>query len=136
MDIASIQKRIEIMEKLKEEIRTAKEMLSGELENNPEYLELEEEVKQATAKKKRLKEEIQNSGPNQKLSADIKSNNEEIATLKEILSQELFQLYKENDTDEITDANGETRKIRFSASLASKKGQGRDGFGKYTPPQE
>lgn len=136
MDLTSIQRRIELIEKYKEEIRTAKEMLDGELENNPEYLQISEEVKEITAKKKRVKEEILNAGPNQKLISDIRSNNEEISTLKEILSQELFQIYKENEIDEFTDANGETRKMKVSVKLVPKKGQGRDNFGKYTPGNE
>lgn len=138
MDIAKIQKRIELLEKYEEEVRAAKEMLQGELENSLEYLEAVEEAKELTKKKKLLKEEIINAGPNQKLAADIKSNGEEIKTLKEILSVELMQVYKESDSDLITDRNGESRKFKVVVRLLPKKGifQGRDNFGKYESDKE
>ncbi len=138
MDIAAIQKRIQLMEKYEEEIRTAKEMLQGEMENSLEYLEAVEEAKEATKKKKLIREEILNSGPNQKLVADIKANTEEIKTLKEILSVELMQVYKESDSDLINDANGDPRKFKVSVRLLPKKGvfQNRDNFGKYEADKE
>ena len=136
MGIEGIQKRIALIEKYEEEIRVAKEMLKGELENSPEYLQSEEEVKEVQNKKKKIKEEILASGPNQKLTADIKHNTEEIATLREILSAELVQVFKESDTDEIQDASGEARKFKVSIKLAPKKGQGRDDSGRYLPEAE
>lgn len=135
MDIATIQKRIDLLEKHEEEIRTAKEMLQGELENSVEYLQVVEEAKELNNKKKQIKEEILNLGPNQKLVADIKANTEEVTTLKEILSAELIQVYKESDSDMFNDANGDTRKFKVSVRLLPKKGvfQNRDNFGKYEP---
>lgn len=134
MEIEGIQKRIAMIEKYEEEIRVAKEMLKGELENSTEYLQAEEETKEAQNKKKKIKEDILNSGPNQKLVADIKSNTEEISTLREILSAELVQVFKESDTDEIQDATGEKRKLKVSIKLAPKKGPGRDNMGRYEAP--
>lgn len=138
MDINTIQKRIDLLEKYEEEIRTAREMLNGELENSVEYLAADEEAKEAAKKKKQIKEEILNLGPNQKLAADIKANTEEIKTLKEILSVELMQVYKESDSDEFNDANGEPRKFKVSVRLLPKKGvfQNRNNFGQYQSEQE
>lgn len=126
------------MEKHEEEIRTAKEMLQGELENSLEYLEAVEEAKEVTKKKKLIKEELLNTGPNQKLSADIKSNTEEIKILKEILSTELIQVYKESDSDLINDVNGESRKFKITVRLLPKKGvfQNRDSSGQYEADKE
>ena len=126
------------MEKYEEEIRTAKEMLQGEMENSLEYLEAVEEAKEVTKKKKLIREEILNSGPNQKLCADIKANTEEIKTLKEILSVELMQVYKESDSDLINDANGDPRKFKVTVRLLPKKGvfQNRDNFGQYEADKE
>ncbi|MFA4996348.1 MAG: hypothetical protein WC536_04380 [Patescibacteria group bacterium] len=133
MDVSTIQKRIDLLEKYEEEVRNAKEMLDGELDNSVEYLEAVEEAKAVTQKKKQIKDEVLGSGPNQKLLADIKANTEEIATLKEILSVELMQIFQENKTDEFHDANGEPRKFKVSVKLLPKKGvyQNRNTFGQY-----
>ncbi len=133
MDIATIQKRIDLLEKYQEEVRNAKDMLQGELENSDEYLKVADEVKEITQKRKQIKDEILATGPNQKLLADIKSNTEEISTLKEILSVELVQIYTENKSDEFNDANGEPRKFKLSVKLLPKKGffQNRNFDGRY-----
>ena len=138
MDISQIQKRIGMLEKMEKEIRDAREMLKEELENEPNYLEVLVELDEVNSKKKRIKEEVLGRGPNFKLSEDIKANNEELKTLKEILSAELTQVWGENQSDEITDHNGEVRKFQVGAKLLPKKGGGfdRDHEGKFTPGGE
>lgn len=127
-DIATIQKRIEQLEKLKEEVKISKEMLKGELENDLAYLEIAEEVKAGTQKKKQIKDEIIGKGPNQEILATVKNNLEEISTLNEILSTELMDFYQENKTDEILD-----RKFKVTVKLMPKKGNydKRNTFGQY-----
>jgi len=129
MDIETIRKRIEQLEKLQEEVKISKDMLKGELENDLSYLEAAEEVKAATQKRKQLKDALLGTGPNQEVAATIKENSEEIATLKEILSAELMQAYQESNSDEIAG-----RKIKVMVRLLPKKGnyESRDDFGKYT----
>lgn len=129
VDIAMIQKRIDQLEKLKEEVKISKEMLKGELENDLSYLETVEEVKAAVQKRKQIKDELLGKGPNQEVVANIKNNLEEIATLNEILSAELMQVYQENQTDEVAN-----RKFKITAKLMPKKSDydKRDSFGKYT----
>lgn len=131
MEIGAIQKRIAMMEKCAEEIRISKEMLKGELENSAEYLQVEEEVKESQKKKKEVKEQILASEPNQKLVTGIKENQEELSTLRDILSAELAQYFKENDDDSIKDADGEVRKLVVNVKITPKRGQKRDGFGQY-----
>ncbi|OQA03629.1 MAG: hypothetical protein BWY68_00687 [bacterium ADurb.Bin400] len=133
MDVAMIQKRIQQLELLENENRACKEMLQSELENDPNYMEAYEEAKASAQKKKRLKDEILGRGPNQKLLLEIKENLEEIATLKEILSAELVQVYTESNSDEIEDADGESRKFKVQVKLLPKRGkyQGRNSYGQY-----
>ena len=130
VDISTIQKRIEQLEKIKEEVRIAKEMLKGELENDLSYLEVVEEVKAAVQKRKQIKDGILSTGPNQEVVANIKNNAEELATLNEILSAELMQIFQEQQTDEIAG-----RKFKVNAKLMPKQGnfENRDGYGQYTP---
>lgn len=120
MEKESIQKRLQTIDQYKQENKAAKGMLKGELENSVEYVEAEQEAKEMTLKKKRLRDEIYNMPANQKLLEEIKHNNEEIATLEEILSAELFESYKENNVDEVVDHNGETRKLKIVVKLLPK----------------
>jgi hypothetical protein len=128
MNLETVQKRIEQLEKLEEEVRISKEMLKGELENEVAYLEVTEEMKAVGQKRKGIKDEILGRGPNQEVVATIKENVEEITTLKEILSAELMQVYQENNTDQILD-----RKFKVMVKLLPKKGkfENRNGFGQY-----
>lgn len=133
MDIAIIQKRLKTLEEHEVNIKNAREMLKGELDNSPEYQNAVEEAKEANDKKKRIKDEILSKGPNQKLLLEVKENTEEISTLKEILSAELIQIHDEEKSDSITDANGEVRKFKVLAKILPKNGsyQSRDSWGKY-----
>lgn len=133
MDIAIIQKRLKTLEEHEVNIKNAREMLKGELDNSPEYQNAVEEAKEANDKKKRIKDEILSKGPNQKLLLEVKENTEEILTLKEILSAELIQIHDEEKSDSITDANGEVRKFKVVAKILPKNGsyQSRDSWGKY-----
>lgn len=137
MDIETIRKRITLLEKYKKENRDAKEMLKGELENDAAYMEALSEAEAANAKKKRIKEEILSRGSNSKLALEMKNNNEEISVLKDILSAELMEVYKEEGTDEISDADGDSRKFKVVVTLLPKgaKGQDRDNLGKYISNQ-
>jgi chaperonin GroEL (HSP60 family) len=117
MEVATIQKRIDELEKLEEEVRVAREMLKGELENEEDYNEAADVVKEATAKRKTIKDQILARGPNQKILTEIKENQEEITTLKEILSAELMEFYNQNQTDEFAD-----RKFKVLVRLLPKKG--------------
>ena len=132
MDIEMILKRIGQLEKLQEEVKINKDMLKGELENDLKYLEVVEEVKAAVQKRKQIKDEILGTGPNQEVVANIKNENEEISTLKEILTAELVAHFQENQTDEIAG-----RKFKLNARLLPKNySESRNNFGQYTPQGE
>lgn len=133
MEEQSIQKRIEMLEKLQEEVRACREMLKSELESSPEYMTAFEEAKEANMKKKQIKDSIINTGPNQKLNLEMKENLEEIATIKEILNTELLSVWEKNQTDEVPDPSGGTRKFVLTVKLLPKKGGflGRNGAGQY-----
>lgn len=115
MNLDTIRKRIEQLEKLQEEIKINKEMLKGELENEDAYLQAADEVKAAVQKRKQIKDEILAKGPNQEVVANIKNSQEEISTLRDILSAELTEYYRENNIDEIAG-----RKFILSAKVLPK----------------
>lgn len=126
MNIATIQKRIESLDKLEQEVKAQKEMLKGELENEEGYVEANEEAKAAVTKRNQIKDTVLGQGPNQKILMDIKANQEEIQTLKEILSAELMEFYQENQTDEVGD-----RKFKVTVRLLPRKGEYRNNLGQY-----
>lgn len=138
MDLDSIHKRISMIDRLQRQNRETREMLKAELENDENFRQALENADQAGREKKRIKEEIENSGSNKELVATIKENNEELSTLKEILSAELAQVYVESKSDQITDADGDVRKFKISATLMSKRGnyENRDSFGKFTQDEK
>ena len=129
MDIGTIQKRIEAMERCQENIKNSREMLRGELENDSAYIEAVEEAKAVAQKRKRIKEEISNRGSNKKLLLEIDENQEELETLQDILSAELTEYYVENKSDEIQDSEGEPRKFKLIGKLVPKKGHSTKKFG-------
>lgn len=131
MDLSTIQKRISQLEKFEEEAKIIKEMLKGELENEESYLQAAEKVKEAVKERKQIKDQILALGSNQEAMANIKNLQEEVSTLREILSAELTELFQENDTDIITDEFGTARKFKVMAKLLPKKGEKRNEEGRY-----
>ena len=133
MELIKIHERLSHIEDFKEKNKVAKEALKSELENNDEYMAAQEEMKTLSERLKRLKGEIWAQAETQKLAADIKDNKEELDTLEEILSTELMEYYKENETTEIEDVDGEKRQFKLVAKLLPKKKkyEDRDADGRY-----
>lgn len=133
MDLSIIRERIGQSETLKKENKISREALKNELENNPEYLAVCEELEAVADKKKRIKEGIWAKVETQKLILDIKDNVEELSVLEEILSAELTEYYTEKKINEIQDADGEQRIFKLVAKIQPKKDkyEDRDNEGKY-----
>jgi hypothetical protein len=121
MNIPEIQKRIELLDKLVNENKISNEMLKSELETDPEYNEANSTWKELNTKKKRIKETILATGSNKELVDKIKENQEEINAAKEILAQELMQVYQTSKSNEIEDATGQIRKFKLNCHLSSGK---------------
>jgi len=120
------------VETYKNENKVARGALKNELENDTDYLAACDEVKAALEKRKRIREAIWAKQETQKLVSDIKENKEELNTLEEILSAELVDYYKESDSDEIIDADGQKRRFKISVKILPKnKYDDRDDEGKY-----
>lgn len=123
MDISQVQRRIEMMERYRQEIRVAKDALKQELEASADYMEAFAQSKEAMTKKKRLKDEILSKEGCKKLVDDIKVNNDEIEALNETLAQELMEHYQASGRNEILDGNGKTRKFILSVKVLPKRGK-------------
>lgn len=116
----ALPRRISLIEKYKAEIKIAKETLKAALEEHPEYEAAALEAQSATQKKKQIKDQIWANADHQTLLLKIKENQEEIATLEEILTVELMQLFQTQQIDEVPDENGEPRKFKVTAKLLPK----------------
>lgn len=118
--VNSTPRRISRLEKFREEIRIAKETLKAALDDSPEYEAAAAEAKAAAAKKKQVKDQIWSTPDYHNLLQKIKENQEEIATLQEILTAELMEIYQRDNVDEVPDEAGEPRKFKVSVKILPK----------------
>lgn len=119
MELSTIQNRIKMIEELENENKISKDLLKSELENSGEYQAAATRAKEAQGKKRREKELVMAQSECEKIVSDIKANNEEISTLKEILSTELADYYQKNKTDQIIGHDGKQRKFKIIARLSA-----------------
>lgn len=121
MDIAAIGRRISLIRKLEEENKVRKDTLKQALESDVAYVEANKAVKEVSTKRKLAKDAILNQPANRAILEDIQVDTEEIATLKEILSAELVDVFAKNGGKaEIPDESGELVKFKFLVKLLPK----------------
>lgn len=114
-----ILKRLKIIQDLMEDLNKLKEVYEEALENDPLYQEVQEETSKVKEETKVKKEKVVNNPSYKAISEQIKEKREELKEVREILSQELIDYYRENGTLEIEDADGNVKKMRFSVRLVS-----------------
>lgn len=134
MSIETVRDRIARVEQLQTELRTAREMIKSELENDPGYQAALETAKEATNERNKLKEGIIGQGSNVELTTDIHEKTEELKTEKEILSAELYDHYQKTKSDEIEGTDGLPRKFKVSIKLLppGTRHEKRDTLGQYS----
>ncbi len=118
MDLAQIQQRLEVIEKLQEDIKKAKSMIDDALNNDSVYTKAVEESKESLRKKKQAKDQIINLAENKQLMKQIKDDGDELLTLKEILSEELIEYRQKSKTESIQDKRGQTHYFKFLVKLS------------------
>ncbi len=121
MEETTIQNRIGLMERLEQEIKVAKDALKAECENDAVFVEESLQAKEANARKKAARDKVFANESCQKILDNIKANAEETSILKEILATELMEVYQEKKTNEIQDAEGESRKFVLSVKILPKR---------------
>jgi hypothetical protein len=122
MDIVSIQKRIDSIEKLKEDMKTSQEAIKNALENDGMYQDVTKQAKEINTKKKRIKDDVLNQAENREFVEKVKDTKEEIATLEELLAYELMEYSQSNNTDMIQGADGLVRKFKILVRLLPGRG--------------
>ena len=119
MESGVIQKRLKILDALRQEINKLKADLEDALMEDPNYgkfLEQEEENKKG---RKEKKDRIMTAAVVKGYQEEIKEKTQEVKENNEILSQELVDYYKESGTLEITDADGNVKHMKFSVRLVN-----------------
>jgi len=118
MDLSTIQNRIRMIEELESDNKKLKDMLKSELENDESYQTANSKAKEALTARRVAKERAFANPGCEGTIADVKANNEEISTLREILSAELAEYYGKEKTDKIVGHDGRERKFKLTVHLA------------------
>lgn len=117
MDQQVIQKRLKIIQELTEELNKLRDDLEQALMDNPEYTKMLEADEENKKLRKERKERVMSTALVKGYQEEIKQKLQEIRENKEILAQELVDYYRENGTLEITDADGNVKRVKFSVKL-------------------
>lgn len=121
MDTHSIQKRIEIIETLKSELKTLTDMLKNMLINDPVYSKAEEAKSKLREEETVAKNKIYEVGTAKNILGQIKEKKDEIKEATETLSLELIEYYRQNSALTIEDSNGKVRELKISVKLSNPK---------------
>lgn len=116
---AMITKRLLIIDDLDIELNILKEQFDDALENDPEYQAIQELEAALKDEVKEKKAKLLAKQSYMKMSEQIKEKRTDIKENKEALSLDLVEYYKENNTIEIKDQNGDTKRMRFNVKLVN-----------------
>ena len=117
MNTSSIAKRIQIIEDLKTEKQSVKDMLDDSLINDDEYRKLKLQLESIQGDLKAKKTEIIARSENEKLISKFKEINQELKEERETLTAELIEFYRQTQGTEIESLDGTRLKLKFSAKL-------------------
>jgi len=119
METGVIQKRLKILDDLVHEIAKLKASLEDALMDDPNYGKMMEEEEETKKVKKEKKDRIMSTATIKGYQEELKEKMQEIKEIREILSQELIDYYKDSGTLEIVDADGNVKRMKFSVKLVS-----------------
>ena len=112
-----INKRLKIVEDLQEEVRRIKAVYSESLDESDDFQDLEEETKKFRQESKEKKERIFEKPEIKEFKEQIKELQRDIKDQKEVLSMELAEHYKDSGSNEITDSDGNKKRMVFNVKL-------------------
>lgn len=108
------------IDKIKKELGEHRDMLKASFENDPTYLEHDQEAKKAAKVKAKTKSEILKRPGVAQISEKVKSLSQELRELNSALSDYLSEFQRASGLNEIEGEDGEIREIVFVAKLAPK----------------
>lgn len=117
---SAINRHLSMLEKIKEETKPVREMITTYLENDERYMEAAEKAKNASKEKSVIKKELLAKPEAKELKAKLDSLKEKAKDAKEGLSYYLSQFQKHTGANEIETSDGELREIKYTARLVRK----------------
>lgn len=112
-----VQKRLGMLEDLEEELRKLRQDAREVLENEPGYEKMKEETDLVKEQIKEKKAQIAESSVYNELQAKMKEVRAEIKDLRDALSQELMELYKDEGLTMVESPSGKVKKLKFDVKL-------------------
>lgn len=114
-----IQNRMGIIDDLKEELDIMKEEYEEFLEKDSEYMAIEEQQEKVREEKRMARARLKDNSTYSLLREDMKEKRKEISENRQILSQDLVDLYKREGKVEITTPTGEVKRMKFKVRLVN-----------------
>lgn len=117
MEQEMLNKRMIIINNLKEEMKRVKALYDEALEENDDYAEVQEEEKKIKETIKEKKKEVKEEPQLKAMQEELKEIRSDLRDNKKALSQELAEYYKDSGSLIITDPEGNEKRIEFTARL-------------------
>lgn len=114
-----ITNRLKIIQDMSDELKKIKNSIQDALDSNEDYLAIQEASNQHRVAVKQKRDRIAEDPLIKELEMQLKEKRKEIKEIKEVLSQELADYYRQEGTMQIEDHNGDIKKLKFNVSLIS-----------------
>ncbi len=114
-----ITRRLQILRDLEAEKDKIAKARQDMLDNDEHYISLKEKNTLHREASKILKEQVDEKSHIKDISMQLKDKVKEIKELKEILSQELADYYRNEGTMQIEDEEGNIKRLKFNVSLVN-----------------
>lgn len=105
------------IEETKGKAKEFKQQLKDTMEQNEEYRQLQDEVKELTVKRQAAKKILEADRDYQTISAEVEELKFKLKDLQEIMSHHLVTYYNEAKEPYIRDSDGEVRQVILSAKV-------------------
>jgi hypothetical protein len=113
------------IEKHQEILRTKKEMLESNLENDPAYQETGKLAKESSKKKQEEKARIIRQPEVERIYQDVKDATTQLRTMRQSLSNHLQNYGKLSGTNQFEDDEGQVREIVYTAKVVKRSSKNR-----------
>jgi len=100
-------------------LTSLKENYDDIMDEDPLYQETQEKASELREERKASKIRLMTNSTYHALSEELKEKRREIKENREALSQELVEFYKKEGRMEVTDADGNVKKMKFSVRLVN-----------------
>lgn len=119
MPTEMIEKRLQIISDLGDELRKLKEHYDGVLEGDAGFQEIHQNLEKVRNEVKDKQNKILTNNVYKAVYDELKNKRLELKENKEALAQELIEYYRASGSMEISDREGNVKKLKFSVRLVS-----------------